>query len=529
MKALTVIRVSSEDQKKGYGPEDQWEEDVVVNAPKLGVEVSEELKRSIEEPATHWEREKFTKVIKEAIELYQKGAIGAVIFPRVDRETRFVFSSMPLLSEMLKIGIKVFFARELLYLDPRDPEAVERYLDKVSQSQAYIETMRLNTMRGRRRRARKDGLLTTGGGGLYGYIYDKATGKRLRNEYEVSVIHKMVDWVLNEHLFLNEVCRRLMAENIPAPKGGKKWSRATVGRILTNEAHTGETYAYTMVGVEPRQRNKERPGKGKTSRKLLPKEEWIRLPDDTTPRIITPQEFEALQRQLERNRELSPRNQKFEYLLRGHVHCQECGRKYYGTPDRKSRYYRCSGRSSVLAFEEVCHNRRVNANELERQVWGTVVDTIMRPERFLQAYKSRDTEGYTQGLRQRLENCKDKLQMLDNAETKLIRVFQFTPMSDAKLKAELEWNQIQRKKVEREVAKVEKSIREYKDVEITEEQIRAVSDYLRALLKEGKLSFGAKRRLFEDLRMKVWISQDFHAIELGITPIPDTNTVSTHC
>ncbi|MFC1980130.1 hypothetical protein ACFLVS_04680 [Chloroflexota bacterium] len=36
-KAFTIIRVSSEDQLKGYGPDVQWEDDIVPNAPLPGL------------------------------------------------------------------------------------------------------------------------------------------------------------------------------------------------------------------------------------------------------------------------------------------------------------------------------------------------------------------------------------------------------------------------------------------------------------------------------------------------------------
>jgi len=44
VKAFTVIRVSGEDQLRGYGPDSQWADDVVPNAAFLGLEVSESLR-----------------------------------------------------------------------------------------------------------------------------------------------------------------------------------------------------------------------------------------------------------------------------------------------------------------------------------------------------------------------------------------------------------------------------------------------------------------------------------------------------
>src|ERR1035437_214735 len=122
--AFTIIRVSGEDQLRGYGPDSQWLDDVVPNAVSLGLEVSENLKRVIQEPATSWDREKFEAAVREAMGLYRSGVVQALIFPRVDRETRFLFGSFPLLCEVIRSGLHVFFARERFPIDPDDSESV---------------------------------------------------------------------------------------------------------------------------------------------------------------------------------------------------------------------------------------------------------------------------------------------------------------------------------------------------------------------------------------------------------------------
>jgi len=170
--------------------------------------------------ATSWERVKFEATVKEALVLYHQGKIEALLFPRVDRETRFVFGSLPLLAEVVQSGLEVCFARERLRLDPNDSESVERYLSKATQAQAYVETMKQNTMRGKRKRVLRDGKLPCGRGVLYGYNYDKQPAKNIANAC-LDVVRMMGMWVLEEGIFLNEVCRRLMdKEGIPAPKGG---------------------------------------------------------------------------------------------------------------------------------------------------------------------------------------------------------------------------------------------------------------------------------------------------------------------
>jgi len=532
-RALSIIRVSDPSQRYGYGPDSQWEDDILENAPALGLYVSEELRREIQEPASGWDRVKFTEVIEEAIALYDRGEIEAVIFPRIDRETRFVFSSMPLLTNMLRAGIEVYFAREQLHLDPKDPEAVSTYLNKVGQSQAYIETMKINLMLGRRKRARKRGLLPTGGVGLYPYIYHRETGKRSIDLDSYGVIRKMVDWVLIERISLNEVCRRLMAEEIPAPRGGRKWSRATVGRILTNETLTGKTFANKMEATEPRKKIKKG-GYAKTARRLLPRDKWILLPDDTTPQVITPEEFEAIQRQLARNRELSPRNQKFSYLLRGHVYCQQCRRKYYGVPERGKRYYRCSGRSSVLAFGNPCHNRGVNADELEEQVWHIVISDILEPGAVVESYrKGGGDDIQLQQWQQQLADCKTMLMQLDTAESRLIRLFEFTPMTDSKFKEENDRIQKRYGETETRMAEIEALISDHRKIELSEQEIRAIVTIIREILIQATHNdtedFHRKRQILELVGLKVWIDKDSFSLDFKIPSVParERHIVST--
>jgi hypothetical protein len=102
-KTFTIIRVSQEDQLKGYGPDVQWFEDVQPNAPLLGLEVDEAFGCVIQEPATSWERRKFETVVREALNLYKLGRIEALLFPRVDRETRFLFGSFPCLRRLCRL------------------------------------------------------------------------------------------------------------------------------------------------------------------------------------------------------------------------------------------------------------------------------------------------------------------------------------------------------------------------------------------------------------------------------------------
>lgn len=454
--------------------------------------------------------------------------VEAVIAYSTDRLSRDPVHLLVLAEEFDKAGVKLIFVTE-----PMDNTLEGQLLGFVKGWASKVEAVKIRerTMRGKRTRAQL-GKLPTGGLNLYGYYYDKETGKRAINPNEATVIRKMVDYVLKDRRFLNDVCRRLMAENIPSPRGGQKWSRATLGRILNNEVYTGKTYAMKMRAIEPKTRKKVGRYKN-TARELRPREEWVLLPDDTTPQIITPEEYEALQAQLARNRELSPRNQKFQYLLRGFLYCRKCNRKYYGIPVHGKRYYRCSGKSSVLSFGQPCDTGLVNADQLEAKVWGLVAQNIFEPNEWVEVNRNQSTQDLElRQLREELTVIRNRLELLDNAETKLIRLFEFTPMSEAKVKQECDRIQEEKHKAEDRLAQLEKEVNNYKETTLTDEEIRALAIILKQIFLKASSedeAFDQKHRILEILNLKVWIGKESFSVDLKIPSVPtrEHNTVST--
>lgn len=273
-KAFTIIRVSREDQLKGYGPDVQWFDDVLPSAPILGLEVDEKLRRTIQEPATGWDREKFEVAVREALQLYDRGEVQALLFPRVDRETRFIFGSMPLLAEIVRAGVEVYFARDLFRLDPFDTDSVQRYMSKALQAQAYAEDWRRTSMAAKHRRAKEDGMMPTGG---HKWAFDYhpfrkrgpflreiQSGQYTRNEERAVWIRRCANWLLDEGVSLNECCRRLEDNGVVTSKGSTKWARSSLRtyskgpspyrQILCVSAQDGKGCAGKATGCPNRSR-----------------------------------------------------------------------------------------------------------------------------------------------------------------------------------------------------------------------------------------------------------------------------------
>jgi hypothetical protein len=115
---------------------------------------------------------------------------------------------------------------------------------------------------------------------------------------------------------INGIAYRLRALGIPTPSGTGQWTKQSVYRLLTQQAYTGVTYAFRETRIEKRKISN-------------PSEVWIEVPNGTEA-IIAKELFEATQEKLNRNKKLSYRNAKRNYLLSRYIFCGQCGRRYHG-------------------------------------------------------------------------------------------------------------------------------------------------------------------------------------------------------
>ena len=154
---------------------------------------------------------------------------------------------------------------------------------------------------------------------------------------------------------MGSIKKMMEQAGIPAPKGGKIWSRSTISRILADPAIKGEFY-YGFEKMEPR--DYWEPSK------RVPSEPELIYTDQANA-ILNFEEWGYIQTILGRNKQNSRRNTKYDYSpLHGLVKCQ-CGRKMGAYTHRKNSigYFRCS----------VCRNGDVNTSKL----WGSVRDWLL--------------------------------------------------------------------------------------------------------------------------------------------------------
>ena len=433
--------------------------------------------------------------------------VDVVIAYSLDRLSRDPVHFIILQEEMEKAGVELILITETL--DSSDMGKLIGYI-KGYAAKLEAEKIRERTMRGKRTRVEKYGKLPSGRGVLYGYTYDKEKGVNTANSY-LDIVRMVGTWLLEEGIFLNEACRRLIAMGIPAPKGGMHWSRGTLGRIMRNPTYAGKTYAFKTITVDKK-------------RLRRPQEEQVELPNAVDRAAFTWDEWVAIQTQLDRNRELSPRNQKLSYLLRGMVYCKRDGHKYYGVPVHGKPYYRCSGRIKLLSGES-CYNKTLNATWLEQAVFSEVEKVLRDPRLIISELERRKELGTdTIHLEEQIELNKSRLDMLDEAETRYLRLYGVGSYSIEKLERECERVKSERAKLCRKNTELEKRVEETKQLKLNTERIEQVLDLVNKNL--ASFDFSEKRLALEALDVKVWVDGNEITIE-GVLPVPEmVNTVS---
>lgn len=493
MKAAIYCRVSTEDQEReGTSLQSQLDA-CLAKSRGLAYETPSEFTISETYSGLSLDRPK----LNQLREWVRDKQVDAVIAYTLDRLSRDPVHFIILQEEMERAGVQLLFVTETL--DSSDMGKLITYI-KGFAAKLEAEKIRERTMRGKRERI-KSGKLPSGRGVLYGYDYDKERGINLANS-DLERVKMVGHWLIEEGIFLNEACRRLMERGIPAPKGGHRWSRGTIGRIMRNPAYAGKSYA-----------NKTRKeGKKRVS---CSKADHLLIPDAVDRTTFTWEEWELIQRQLDRNRELSPRNQKLSYLLTGKLFCKSCGRKYYGVPVHGKPYYRCSGRVRLLS-DKRCISKTMNAGQLDEAVWTEVAKALENPRTILaglqQLKDGMNQEGF---LEEELNRITRRVKALNKEQEQLLQWAMKGFPEDTIVKENDKINR-ERANLQRELTETEKKLEQAGESHIDFEKVEEFCKI--ASQKLADFGYAEKKLALETLNIKVWIDGNTTRLD-GVLPV----------
>ncbi len=462
--------------------------------------------------------------------LIKSNPMGAIIAYTPDRLCRNGEDILTLAKEFKSYGVKLIFVKEQ-WDDTLNGKLIAFILGWASEFEAA--QIRERTMRGKHTRALQGRLPSGGGRKLYGYNYlpGKGVGEGIRyvNQEEAKWVAEIFRWFVEERLSINGITRRLRDLGVPTPAGSTFWIRQSVYRILTNYAYIGKTYAFTKDYVEPKRRRNPNTRRKKTGVIVKPKEQWLEIPKATPP-IISHQIFEAAQMYLKRNKELSQRNRKRDYLLSGYIFCR-CGARYQGYLKKwkdngkpnSQRWYRC-GKSQSIVTPDPCLNRQLHGPKIEEAIWREIETRLSKPEMLLQALemKGKESEQLTT-LQNRIAQAQTQLENRTKQKERIWRAFELTGDEGA-FKKDVERLEQEVRALEQEKSELEQKIEAYQNYEIDAKRVKEACKLYSDNLKN--MTYQDKRLALEALQIRVVVEEDKIVLN-GIIPMASPSIESS--
>jgi len=274
------------------------------------------------------------------------------------------------------------------------------------------------------------------------YGYDIKDQRLKINSEEAKIVKMIYEWLVYEELSEYKIQQRLNSMKIPTKHDnlGKRkpvnkknwWSKRTLGRILRNEVYSGTFYYRKYLNPNRNLCVKNN---------LRPKEEWIKI---KTPAIISRELFDKAQKQIEKNRENSPRRTKIKYLFQHKISCGHDGRKWQSAcrPKqgtwREVRYYFCSGiRKSITSKK--CPSSSIAESKIAPVAWDTLVKLLSQPEAMIKALKRyKDQKDQGKATEGRLKQVLRLLKTNKGQQDRLYRAFVYEGVDEAKYRVDLE-------------------------------------------------------------------------------------------
>lgn len=401
LRAAVYIRVSTEDQRKGYGLDFQLEDTKRAAIERDGCIVKKELifddtKSGSDDNRPGWQK---------LMEMARKKEFDVVYFWKLDRMMRSERHFYKNEEQLEQLNIELRFATQ----DLQDPFTKAIHVAVAAEERRKILE---RTKRGREMAARAGKWVM--GTPPYGYKLDKIIKKAEVVPEEAKWVKKFYEWLVYDSCTLLEIANRANALNVPKwadnreiKRKPRMWWPRTLGRILSNEVYTGTTYF---------KKYKSRFRGIATlldSSLVRDRESWIPI---EVPAIISRELFTASLKQLTKNREFALRKAKRSYLYSKIIYCGVCGyrlrgryfnadgtRRYHGTVDYRSKDYskRCNycGEISEIRLEPI---------------WNSLKLILMDPNFVYEKLRHYTQRGNKQNrINDRLKEIVDEMNLLD--------------------------------------------------------------------------------------------------------------------
>jgi site-specific DNA recombinase len=443
----------------------------------------------------------------------RKEKFGAVLINDVDRLARDVTHLGIIKRDLERSGVRVIFRKI-----PSENSPTHNLLVNILGSFAEFEREMIldRTRRGRRHKVETRQQFI-GALAPYGYRYVPATpngseGKLQVNPEEALIVRKMFEWVDSEGLTARDVAERLTSEGFRPRKGGKVWQRSSVLRVLHGTSYTGTWYynkhqqCYRRMLVP----NAE-PHGPKTSLRVRPREEWIPVALPDSLKIISREQWQRVQEQLDRNRCFSLRNSKHEYFLSALVRCGGCQSPYCGSASHGRFFYRCVKRCKRMP--------QIAESTLDNSVWSALEGALNNPSILIEAIKKIEPPARSDNSAG--SEVRAALSGLESEEKRILEAYRLCILTPQQLAHEMELLTARRQALEKRQG-------ELADMKETSPSVKlSIEEHCTEVRRRlAKLTFETKRNVLRLLVRRI-IFEGNQVRICGVVPLAQQGAIAT--
>jgi len=254
-------------------------------------------------------RDGFKRMVNDAL----AGKIDLIVTKSVSRFARNTVDSLSTVRKLKEHGTEVYFEKENIFTFDGKGELLITIMSSLAQEES--RSISENVTWGHRKRF-ADGKLILPYKRFLGYERGE-DGMPQIVEQEAEIVRSIFRLFINGKTF-SAIAKYLTDNGIPTPGHRKVWQSATIRSILTNEKYKGE--ALLQKGYTVDFLTKQR----KVNEGEIP-QYYVK---NSHPAIIAPDEFDAVQIEIERRMKLGrPSSCKSPFSAK--IVCGECG-GYYG-------------------------------------------------------------------------------------------------------------------------------------------------------------------------------------------------------
>jgi DNA invertase Pin-like site-specific DNA recombinase len=255
-------------------------------------------------------RDGFNRMVADAL----AGKIDLIVTKSVSRFARNTVDSLTTVRNLKEKGVEVFFEKENIYTFDGKGELLITIMSSLAQEES--RSISENVTWGQRKRF-SDGKVSMPYKRFLGYEKgEDGTPKIVESEAEIV---RMIYRLFMEGKTSSAIAKSLTESDIPSPGGKKRWQVATVDSILTNEKYKGDALLQKRFTVDFLSK-KMKDNEGEVPQYYV---------QNSHPAIIDPDEFDAVQVEYERRKNLGRPN-ACQSPLSAKLVCGDCG-GYFGS------------------------------------------------------------------------------------------------------------------------------------------------------------------------------------------------------